>query len=362
MNVHSDNRETQSTSKPAVTFATPDHVRGIYLTAWTAGSTKALDKILTNVKGTIINSVVIDIRDAGTMFVKTGLPLATESHSDKIAIRDLPGLLTKLKAAGIYPIARIACFRDQFVPVVHPDRAVENANGSPWKDRGGYRWLDPYNKKNWDYVFQVANFAIQSGFPEVQMDYIRFPSEGKKTGQVFPSERDWPAGTAQSDVIASFAQWMNGKVHDDGAKISADVFGIISSGTSDQGIGQQLQKIGQWFDALSPMVYPSHFSLGEYGIKYPNSDPYGIVRKSLADYRKKTPNLTLRPWLQDFDLNLPNRPKVHYGTEQIQAQFQAAKDEGVGDFLLWNARNHYTYEAFKNYGSGTTTQPKQPPK
>jgi hypothetical protein len=47
-----------------------------------------------------------------------------------------------------------------------------------------------------------------------------------------------------------------------------------------------------------------------------------------------------RPWLQDFTLGKPA-----YGVTQVKAQIQAAKDQGINEWILWNASNKYTVGA-----------------
>jgi hypothetical protein len=322
---------------PKVRFAKPEKVKGIYVTAWTAGGQTRMEKLLKLLDDTELNAMVIDIRDSGEMYFDTKIPLAKEVGANRIGVVKPQALMDKLEKRGVYPIARIACFRDQFVPKAMPGRAVQLPNGQPWRDRSGHMWLDPYNKKNWEYLADTVNYALELGFPEIQLDYVRFPSEGKSSSQVFPGKKDYPDPKAlPKDVIAEFAKYVGEKVRAKGGVYSADIFGIISSTKSDQGIGQSLEEIAEPFDLVCPMVYPSHFANGEYGIANPNSSPYAIIKKSLGDYKKRIPNKPVRPWLQDFSLG------VHYGPEQVKAQIKAARELGYTEFLLWNAANRYT--------------------
>ena len=327
--------------KPKIRFPKPEHVKGIYLTAWSAGSKSRLDKAIGLVKRTEINSIVIDIRDAGHVYVKTGIPLAKAAKAETVGILDPKGLMDKLEKRGVYPIARIACFRDKFVPVTNPELAVNKTTGGVWKDGGGYAWLDPYNRKNWDYIGEIVDFALDMGFPEIQLDYVRFPSEGRADTQLFPGKKGWPAETKPAQVVSEFAKFIGERVRAKNAVYSADIFGIISSSTSDQGIGQELESIAEPFDLICPMVYPSHFAKGEYGIKNPNASPYEVVLKSLRDYAKRLPNMKLRPWLQDFSLG------VTYGEAEVRAQIKAAREVGYNEYLVWNGKNIYTEAAYK---------------
>lgn len=285
--------------------------------------------------------MVIDVRDSGEMYFKTGIPLAKEANAESVAVPRPAVLFQSLVKHKIWPIARIACFRDNFVPKKHPELAVQLPGGKVWKDRSGNTWLDPYSKRNWDYIARTVDFALDIGFPEIQLDYVRFPSEGKSSTQIFPGKADYEDKKAMpEDVVAAFAHYIGDKVRARHATYSADIFGIISSSKRDQGIGQELEKIAEPFDLISPMVYPSHFHKGEYGIADPNRSPYAIIVKSLGDCKKRLPNKTVRPWLQDFSLGYP------YGAKEVQAQIKAAHDVGYDDYLLWNARSRFTEAAF----------------
>jgi hypothetical protein len=322
---------------PKIRYPKPDKVKGIYVTAWTAGGQKRMEQLLKLLDETELNAMVIDIRDSGEMYFETGIPLAKQVGANQIGVVNPQALMDKLEKRGVYPIARIACFRDVFVPKKMPERGVQLPDGRPWRDHSGHTWLDPYNKKNWEYVAQTVEFALDLGFPEIQLDYVRFPSEGKASTQRFPGKKTYPDQKAKpGDVIAAFAKYVGEKVRARGAVYSADIFGIISSSKVDQGIGQTLEQIAEPFDLVCPMVYPSHYARGEYGIADPNSSPYAVVKKSLQDFKNRIPKKAVRPWLQDFSLG------VRYGAPQVKAQIKASRELGYEEFLLWNASNRYT--------------------
>lgn len=335
-----------STLKP--TFKRPEFVRGIYLTAWSAGSSRKMAKVYKLLEDTELNAVVIDIRDTGEMYFPTNIKLSDEAEGKAyLAVTKPAKLIAELAAHKVWPIARVACFRDNLLPKKHPEMAVQVASGKVWKDRSGHSWLDPYNKANWQYIADTVDYAMSIGFPEIQLDYVRFPSEGKSNTQVFPSKATYSDPKAKpEDVIASFADFIRKRVKAQGDFISADIFGIISSTRKDQGIGQELEKLAAPFDVISPMVYPSHFHKGEYGIKDPNRSPAEIITKSLTDYKKRVPDKIVRPWLQDFSLG------YHYGPAEVRAQITAANALGYKEWLLWNAGNRYTESALLKKGPG----------
>ena len=332
--------------KPAVKkeapklFMEPKEVKGIYVTAWSAASTRKMEKLLGLIDRTEINSMVIDVRDDGQMYWNTGIELSAKAGANMKAISKPKELMELLAKKKIWPIARIACFRDAYVPKKFKELAVQTPEGGLWMDHSKHTWLDPYNKRNWEYIAATVDFALKVGFPEIQLDYVRFPSEGKKDNQVFPAKKDWKGvGDDKNEIIPAFAKFIGQRVHKANAVYSADLFGIISSGTADQGIGQKLEKLGESFDVICPMIYPSHFAKGEYNIADPNRSPREIILKSLADYKKKIPKTRIRPWLQDFSLGVP------YGAKEVQAQIKACRELGYNEFLLWNAGSKFTEAA-----------------
>lgn len=331
-------------TKPAAErFPKPEHVRGLYLTAWSAGNPKKMDKIFETLDKTELNSVVIDVMDSGQVYWKTGIKLAEETGScPQVAVPKPDALFARLEQHKVYPIARISCFRNSFVPKKVLARAVQTADQKgAWHDASRHYWLDPFNKENWEYIAAVADFAMDQGFAEIQLDYVRFPSEGKRATMFFPAKAKWPtANPTDSEVIAEFARFIRERVKKRGLAFSADVFGIVSSGKSDQGIGQTLEVVAEPFDLICPMVYPSHFAKGEYGIKDPNRSPYEIICKSLRDYNRRIPGKHIRPWLQDFTLF-----GVPYGKREVELQIKASKEQGFEEYLLWNAGNKYTESA-----------------
>ncbi len=337
--------------KTKLVFEKPEYVRGIYTTAWSAGSKTNRARLLAMLDRTELNAMVIDVRDDGDMYWKNSIPLAIECKANMNAVTNPALVFGDLIKHKVWPIARIACFRDHWVPRKHPEMAVQLANGKPWADRSRHTWLDPYNKKNWEYIAQTVEYALDQGFPAIQLDYVRFPSEGKSNTQRFPAQADYPNKKAlHEDVIADFCHYIREKVKARGAEFSADNFGIISSTKGDQGIGQELEKISEPFDVMCPMVYPSHFAKGEYGIPNPNAAPYQILKKSLGDYKKRLPTKSIRPWLQDFD---------HYGVKEIQAEIKAAYEYGYLEYLIWNASNRFTEAAYKDNSKLIKVKPDQ---
>ena len=67
--------------------------------------------------------------------------------------------------------------------------ALQWPDGTAWRDPAGLAWLNPYDKRAWRYVVDVAAAAAKAGFDEIQFDYVRFPSDGDLESIVYPMTR-----------------------------------------------------------------------------------------------------------------------------------------------------------------------------
>ncbi len=316
----------------------PVVARGLYLTGWIAGHPKRFPPLLETAIESEVNAMVINVKDdSGRITFNADIPLAEALESNQKQIGDIETLLSQLNEKNIYTIARIVTFKDPYVSLKKPEWAVQNTSGSVWKDRKGHAWLNPYVKEVWEYNIAVAKKAAELGFKEIQFDYVRFPTDGKTTHIVYPNQTE----KSKAQVIKEFLLYANEQLKPYGVFIAADVFGLTGTTTDDMGIGQQVEDIAEVVDYICPMVYPSHYYSGNFGLKNPNAAPYETVYYSLKDFQEriKGKRAKIRPWLQDFSLGVP------YGQREVQLQIQAAYDLGIDQWLLWNARNRYTEEA-----------------
>lgn len=314
--------------------------KGIYLTGYTAGSSR-FSELVRLVDDTELNAMVIDIKDdSGWVTYRSTLAVVKEAKADTYMIPDLDRVLATLREHDIYSIARIVTFKDPRLALHRPDLAVHNSQGGVWHDRTGAAWLDPYNREAWDYAVSVAREAAMKGFREIQFDYVRFPSDGNTKDIVYPKYD----GRIRADVIADFLAYAREQLAPFHVFVSADIFGLIPSVGDDQGIGQYWEKVVPPLDYVSPMAYPSHYAPYTYGLKDPDVAPYDTVSNTLEDGIRRLgsqPLSKIRPWLQDFSL------RHRYGAAEVRAQIRAAQEQGVKEWLLWNAGNVYTKDALE---------------
>lgn len=322
------------------------YVKGIYMTGNTVSLPDRFNKLVELVKTTELNAVVIDVKDDdGLMTYASSLPDVEFTGANKrVRIKDIDAVMKVLKDNDIYPIARIVTFKDRRAGDKYANLAVKNKSGGIWRDRHGMSWLNPYNKESWDYIVDIAEEAAIKGFKEIQFDYVRFPTDGN----VKAIDYGTSAGKPKAEAIAEFLAYARGRLNNRGVVVSADVFGLVTTATDDMRIGQHLESIAKSVDVICPMVYPSHYGKGSYGVAEPDFEPYKIVNRSMSIAQKRIDAIQgashkalLRPWLQDFTATYLPRYKK-YGPDEVRAQIKATYDAGPKEWILWNAGNKYT--------------------
>ena len=356
--VEEETQETEAETEPEtesiVIEQAPERVpvkaRGIYISAYVAGTPAMVDNLIAEIDRTEVNALVIDLKDDfGRVACEMDSPLVGEVGSVKVYIRDVEGLMQKLKEHGIYAIARIPAFRDAWLGEQKPEWCIRKADGTVFKDRDGNAWVNPYKKEAWDYLVEIATEAKRVGFDEVQFDYVRFCTEKGMQEAVF-DEND-VQGRSRTDIICEFMAYAYEKLKNEGLFVSADVFGaIINSGINADSVGQIYGEMAKYLDYISPMIYPSHYADGNYGIDHPDIHPYETISAALADSRKElyfagldgSHVATVRPWLQDFTASWL-ASHIPYGGEEVRAQIQATYDAGYDEWLLWDASCKYEW-------------------
>ncbi|AIQ40726.1 putative glycoside hydrolase [Paenibacillus sp. FSL R7-0312] len=322
-------------------------VKGIYVTAYSAGGER-METLLALLDKTELNSMVIDIKDdAGYITYKTDNTELQQMGHPQPFIGDINKLMTRLKEHDVYPIARIVVFKDSVLAKKNKELSFVNTDGSVWANKGGDSFVNPYNEAVWKYNVDIAKEAAKLGFKEIQFDYVRFPEGFEKRADTLKyTKSDRP----RVEIIADFVKYAKAELAPLGVRISVDIFGYAASVPAAEGIGQDFVKISKNVDVISPMVYPSHYSTGWFDVKDPDKDPYATIKGSMVDTHKKLDPLgsykpVIRPWIQDFTASwLGSGHYVKYGKKQVEDQIRALKDEKVDEFLLWNANNRYTSE------------------
>jgi hypothetical protein len=253
---------------------------------------------------TELNAVVIDVKgDRGWIPYVTEVPLARAAGAQgPVILKDVEGMLTDLRARGVYTIARIVVFKDNVLANHRPDLAIiDTRTGKPWIDNEKLAWVDPFREEVWAYNIAIAREAIRKGFDEVQFDYVRFPTDGRLSAARYaqPNTRE-----TRLPTIAGFLERARRELGPTGGFVAADIFGYTAFNENDTDIGQRIEELRQ---------------------------------------RAAHTNVRIRPWLQDFrDYAFDRR---HFKVAEIRAQIRGAQQGGAIGWMLWNPKNDYTAKA-----------------
>jgi hypothetical protein len=314
-------------------------MRGVHMTAlaWTASSLRG--PILDMAREGRIDTVELDIKDEdGLVGYDSRVRLARRIGAVR-GYYDAAAAIRKLHAMDVRVVGRIVAFRDPRLgrwAWKHGRRGwvIQTPGGGPYGGKyGAYSFTNPFSADVREYNIALATEAARLGFDDVLYDYVRRP-DGALRGLRFPGREGSP-----EEAIAGFMRETREAVRAEGAFLGASVYGIAATRPTE--IAQDIPTMAESADYIAPMVYPSHWGPGEYGVANPNRSPYPIVRRSLADFQRlvRGSDTQIMPWLQDFSLG------VTYGPAQVRAQIRAAEDAGIDSFLLWNAAARYTRAA-----------------
>ncbi len=274
----------------------PDFYRGIYLMNATVQNPQKLESFIAKAKTYQVNVFVIDTQ-------------TYQFHEKAIS----PEAIRKVKAAGIWPVARVVVFNHGFDHYPVPQSLKQNR-------------------------IDIAKRAIAAGFQEIQFDYIRFADNGH-LGRVGLQER--------YGVVEGFLKEAKTQLKPMNVVISADIFGRIPLNKDDR-IGQKMEGLAPIVDIIAPMAYPSHYTWSK---KY-YTDPYYTVFTTSEQGKKRTGDKAkIVSWIQGFRLKWEHRVVKMSLVDYIIAQIKASEDAGIKGFMVWNASQQYdpTWKAMDIY-------------
>jgi hypothetical protein len=377
---------------------------GIYVSSYRAQG-EDLDNHLRFIKDNGMNSLVVDCKDDfGWIAYDTELefPKQIGAVNKRFALGEL---LDKAHEQGIYVIARLVVFKDRQLynsnnfeyavwngvtdqpwryivkvevppqPAPESEAGAESSgiNGGPERPpdaaeaEGGeaeqsapvYKyvqneyWVDPYNPEVWSYNLAIAEELQRRGVDEIQFDYIRFPSDGNLSQIRYRYRRE---GMSPIDALESFLTQAREVIH---IPISTDLYGFNSWHRMGNWIGQSIDVLADYVDAICPMFYPSHFPRD-----FMKDVPY--LERGRKIYEEGTTRAAfmvgsrsiVRPYVQAFliggELAMGPAEYSQYLTNQIEGAL-AAPSSGL---TLWNASNRYymVIEPLTPYFSGQESE------
>ncbi|MGL5278096.1 MAG: putative glycoside hydrolase [Cetobacterium sp.] len=321
-------------------------VKGVYLNIYTIGSSKKMERLINLANTTEINAFVIDVKDDNGVLSfemeapkKFGVPV-----SKNYPIKNIEEFMRKMKENNIYMIARIVSFKDPTYAKANPDKVIISRDtGKPYTNSDGIIWVSPHDRNLWDYNLSVAEEAAKAGFNEIQFDYVRFPASN---GGKLDAKLNYRNTKSESkpETIQKYLKYAKERLNALGVYTSADVYGQVGTFSDDMGLGQHWEAVTQVVDYISPMMYPSHYGNGAYGIAVPDAQPYKTIYYSLKDSINRNENVNspavIRPWIQAFTAKWV-KGYIPYNEKEIREQIKAMNDLGVTEYLLWSPSNNY---------------------
>lgn len=318
-------------------------IRAAHITAMGWGDDTLRGDILALVRSGKLNAVELDVKDEdGEVGYASQVPLARQIGAAK-GYYDARKAIAEIHAAGAQVIGRIVAFRDPKLASAawksgKRDQLVLTPAGEPY-DGGHYgalsftNFADPTVRK---YNRDLAVEAARLGFDDILYDYVRRP-DGPLSHMRFPGL----GTTTPEQSITSFVADTRTALRPHAKYLGVSVFGIAATRPTE--IAQDIGTLAKVTDYIAPMVYPSHWGPGEYGVAQPDTAPYAIVQRSLADFARqaKGTQTEIVPWLQDFSMGST------YGPAEVAEQIKAAAANKMNSFILWNAGARYQGEALQ---------------
>lgn len=330
----------------------PVQVKGIYLAASPVSNAEFMNQVIQHLDDSELNAVVIDVKDdyGRITYEMQNVPLVNELGAVKVTAGDLPGVIARLKEHGVYCIARIVALKDPYIADKKPEWALYRADGSIFRDNAGDAWVNPYKEEYWTYLLDVAREAGRIGFDEIQFDYIRFCTE-RGIGDVVYDEAD-TKGRDKISIITELVNYLTEHLRQEGLFVSCDVFGtIIGSSVDAQSVGQDYNQMAAAVDYICPMIYPSHYASGNFGLEHPDREPYRTILGALQLSKRELQSYEsyhqakVRPWLQSFTASyLGEGNYMEYDADAVRQQIQGVYDAGYDEWILWSASANYFYD------------------
>jgi hypothetical protein len=252
--------------------------QGIYLQQYTAQSPKRLEHLIDNALDVGVDTLVVD--------------LWSQQKSYRKAVEHI-------QERGLRYVPRIVMFADG----------------------GNHEQVN--SREVWEERLGLAQYAMDIGAKEIQLDYIRYSSKTSPSPQNALDVRE---------VLRFFKK----KVNERGVRLQIDVFGEVGYGPSVH-IGQDMSLFASTVDAVCPMVYPSHYRPYEEHV----NQPFETVHSSLMGIRRQIGDapVSVFAYIELFNhrFKLTTEQRVGY----IREQLRAVREANAQGWIAWSAGNHY---------------------
>jgi hypothetical protein len=333
---------------------------GIYLNSGAIARDDLMEKYIARAKQYGIGGFVMDMKDdRGYLSWRSEHPVAKKIGSGTGRLSDPSALVKRLHDNGLVACARVVTFKDPKLSEyiengAYPFAVLDSSTGFPWKQNNGETWANMKDESVHEYIVSIIAELVAFGFDQIQLDYIRFPSDGPTELCYYPVAID---SLNKAEIIGLLLSKVRSVIDTADVSLAADVFGWVPWLKADRSywIGQDYDEIARWTDVICPMLYSSHFP-DEFKQDYGHLRAYNIIlegtRKAAARGGKR--NTGAQPYIQSFNYKSP-----YYGEDYLVQQMQAAIDGGGVGWLAWNARSDYSmlWKALEKIASDSQSEP-----
>ncbi|QSO47387.1 putative glycoside hydrolase [Alicyclobacillus mengziensis] len=154
-------------------------------------------------------------------------------------------------------------------------------------------------------------------------------------------------GDLRVNAVTDFVKYAYAQLKPYHVKTAVDIFGYTATIPESTSVGQSYPSIAQNVDVMSPMIYPSLWGSGYFGLAHPDLNPYQTVvgfmqaEQKIMSGVKHKPELI--PWIQDYTATFLGAGNYQtYTKTQVDEQIQALAKYGVNSYLIWNPSNVYS--------------------
>jgi hypothetical protein len=223
------------------------------------------------------------------------------------------------------------------------DMVIQTAGGELFT--GKYAGFSNFaNDEVADYNIGVAEEAAAVGVDHILWDYLRKP-DGQESQFNFVGLEGTPG-----EAIAEFTRKADERLAPYGVQHGASLYGVSADRPTE--VAQDVAVLADHLDYVAPMIYPSHWAAGEYGVANPLRQPADMVLATLEVWNEATDGKRARvvPWLEDsnYPISLGYPDRTSYLSEQIRGTYE----RGINEWLLWDSSVRYTTAGMIQPSSG----------
>ncbi|MDY6916249.1 MAG: putative glycoside hydrolase, partial [Candidatus Cloacimonadota bacterium] len=293
-NINNKQNKKEDTEKetPIKKIEQYNFTKGIYLSAYTVSSNR-FETILDSAEAAGINTVVFDLKNMkGRVFFS--VPQKDSLRAERVdRIVNIKKTVKALHDRDMRAVARLVMFHDRFVAMRDSTVRPKSSSGKPWREssRIDPSWLDPSLPSVQNELLEIIELAAKNKVDEIQLDYIRFPTQGSLDDAVFyfiqqdsllVKQDSLYQTRSKIDIITSFVKDVYKVCKKYEVSLTADIFAIVAwqRKADVQNTGQDIGSISRYLDSIHPMIYSSHFSDGFGFRRDVANEPYHMVYKA----------------------------------------------------------------------------------